>query len=134
MRRRWPAWILLVAFAAGCGSSPDASIKRHLLLGVAQIRTTRDRAKLHAELVRTLAGLRRDHASTAAARRARSLAIAGFEATLRGVRSQLDFMENDSGNVAAATRDARRADRYLARGAKLLRAAGAALGIRIATR
>jgi hypothetical protein len=132
MRRRSAALLLSLALAAGCGSSTsNASIKRHLLRGVAQIRTTRDPAKLHAKLVWTLASLRRDHASTAAGRRARTLAIAGFETTLRGVRSRLDFIENDSGNVAAATRDARRADRYLARGAKLLRAAGAALGIRI---
>jgi Fic family protein len=133
MRRPWAAWLVLLALAAGCGSSTssDTSIKKHLLRGVAQIRTTRDRAELHAKLVRTLASLRRDRASTAAERRARTLAIEGFEATLKGVRSQLDFVENDSGNVAAATRDARRADRYLALGASRLRAAGAALGIRI---
>jgi hypothetical protein len=132
MRRRSAAWLLSLALASGCGSSTsDAAIKRHLLLGVAQIRTTRDRAELHAKLVRTLASLRRDRTSTPAERRARSLAIEGFEWTRKGVRSQLDFEENDSGNVAAATRDARRADRYLARGASRLRAAGAALGIRI---
>ena len=61
----------------------------------------------------------------------RELALQGFEATLKGVRSQLDFSENDSGEVAAATRDAKRADRYLRRGANLLRAAGQALGVRI---
>jgi hypothetical protein len=131
MRRRGAAWLVLLALAAGCGSSPDPSIKRHLLRGINQIRTTRDRAELHAKLVRTLASLRRDHSSTPAERRARGLAIEGFAATLKGVRSQLDFMENDSGNVAAATRDARRADRYLSRGASRLRAAGAALGIRV---
>jgi hypothetical protein len=132
MRRRWAAWLLLLALSAACGSSTsDTSIKKHLLGGVAQIRTTRDRAELHAKLVRTLASLRRDRASTAAERRAKGLAIEGFEATLKGVRSQLDFVENDSGNVAAATRDARRADRYLALGADRLRSAGAALGVRI---
>ena len=132
MRRRGGALLLSLALAAGCGSSrSDASIKRHLLRGINQIRTTRDRAELHAKLVRTLASLRRDHSSTPAERRARGLAIEGFAATLKGVRSQLDFMENDSGNVAAATRDARRADRYLSRGASRLRAAGAALGIRV---
>ena len=65
------------------------------------------------------------------ARRARELAIQGFELTRKGVRSQLDFSENDSGNVAAATRDAERADRYLTRGANRLRAAGLALGIQL---
>jgi len=99
--------------------------------GVAEIRTTHDRKKLRAELIRTLASLRRDHPSTAPARRARSLAIQGFELTLKGIRSELDFSENDSGNVAAATRDAKRADRYLKLGADRLRAAGRVLKVRI---
>ena len=131
MRRRWAAGLLSLALASGCGSSPNASIKKHLLRGVAQIRTTRDKTKLHAELGRTLASLRRDRASTAAGRRAKSLAIEGFESTRKGVRSLLDFEENDSGNVAAATRDAMRADRFLERGANRLRAAGSLLGVRL---
>ena len=110
-----------LAVAGGCGSSTsgvgtvDASIGHHLLRGVAQIRATHDRKKLHAELTRVLASLHRDRGSTPAARRARELAIRGFESTLRGVRSQLDFSENDSGEVAAATRDAKRADRFMTR-------------------
>ncbi len=86
---------------------------------------------LYAQLTRIVESLRRDRASTADARRARNLAIQGFEWTLKGTRSQLDFSENDSGNVAAATRDAKRADRYLTRGANCLRAAGRILEIRI---
>jgi hypothetical protein len=126
-----------LALVSGCRSSApalgraDLSIKQDLLRGVREIRVTRDREKLHAELVRLLAHLRRTHGTTASARRARELALQGFEATLKGVRSQLDFSENDSGEVAAATRDAKRADRYLRRGANLLRAAGQALGVRI---
>ena len=65
------------------------------------------------------------------ARRGRELALRGFAATLKGIRSQLDFSENDSGEVAVATSDAKRADLYLRRGANWLRAAGQALGIRI---
>jgi hypothetical protein len=61
------------------------------------------------------------------------LAIQGFEATLKGVEALLDFSENDSGEVAAATRDAMRADRFLRRGADRLRAAGRALELRIGT-
>ena len=64
-------------------------------------------------------------------RRGRALAVQGFEATLKGVRSELDFDGNDSGEVAAATRDAARADRYLARGANRMRAAGRALSVQI---
>jgi hypothetical protein len=90
-----------------------------------------DRKRLRAELVRLTAHLRRLHGTTPSARRARELALQGFEATLEGTRSQLDFIENDSGEVAAATRDAKRADRFLRRGANWLRAAGQALGIRI---
>ena len=119
-----------LALVAGCGSSadPNASIRRDLERGVAQIRDTRDRKQLRAELLRTVARLRRDDASTPAGRRARRLGLAGFLATLRGVQSQIDFVDNDSGNVAAATRDAVRADRFLARGTRLLRAARRALG------
>ena len=105
------------------------SIEQDLLRDVGEIRGTRDREKLHAELVHLLAHLRRAHGTSA--RRGREFALRGFEATLKGVRSQLDFSENDSGEVAAATRDAKRADRYLRRGASWLRAAGRAFGLRI---
>ena len=127
MRRR--SALVAVVLLAGCGSSadPNASIRRDLDRGVAQIRTTHDPKRLRAELLRTVARLRRDDASTAATRRAKRLALAGFTATLRGVQSQIDFVDNDSGNVAAATRDAIRADRFLARGSRLLGAARRAL-------
>jgi hypothetical protein len=87
--------------------------------------------KLRAQLVDVVALLRRAHGTTASAQRGRQLALQGFEATLQGIRSQLDFSENDSGEVAAATRDARRADLYLRRGANRLRAAGRALGVEV---
>jgi hypothetical protein len=109
----------------------DPSIKQDLLRGVRAIRVTRDRNKLHLELVHLVAHLRRAHGTTTSARRGRELALRGFEATLTGIRSQLDFSENDSGEVAAATRDAKRADLYLRHGANWLRAAGQALGVRI---
>jgi hypothetical protein len=73
------------------------------------------------------------HAATPAGRRARRLALAGFTWTLRGIESKRAFYENDSGNVAAATRDAMRELRSLTRGAKLLRAAGRALGVNVGT-
>ena len=126
-----------LAFVVGCGSSPssnstaDASIERDLQRGVAEIRGSTDRHKLYSDLARLIASLRGDRATTAAGRRARRLAIDRFEATRKGTRSQLDFVENDRGNIAAATRDAKRADRYLRLGANRLRAAGRELGIRI---
>src|SRR5947207_7353530 len=103
--------VVLIAFVlvSGCGQSTpvsagaDASVKQDLLRGVRQIRATHDRKKLHAELIGTLARLQRTHGTTAATRRGRELAIQGFEATLQGVRSLMDFAENDSGEVAAAS-------------------------------
>jgi hypothetical protein len=75
-----------------------------------------------------------DRPSSACARRgttAGALALRGFEATLRGVQARINFHENDSGNIEAATRDARRANVELSRGAKLLRAAGRLLDTRV---
>jgi hypothetical protein len=125
---RAAAAALAVLLAAGCGSSGSGSaVERDLRRGMAQIRHTRDAKKLRTELRGTLARLRRDHASGVAERRARALAIRGFEATLDGVQGRIDFVDNDSGNIEAATRDALRADRGMAKGARLLRAASRAL-------
>ena len=134
----WTAlWLTTLVLVGGCGQSTpasgraDVSVKQDLLRGVQEIRANPDRKKLHAELVRTLARLRRAHGATAGTRRGRELAVQGFEATLKGVQSEIDFDENDSGEVAAATRDAARANRYLTRGANRLRAAGRVLGVQI---
>ena len=137
MAGRWSAPLLLgLALMAGCGSSTsgatdDDLIKQELRRGVGQIRAIHDRHKLITELARGLARLGRARGSTAGVERARELAMQGFEATMKGTRSQLDFSENDSGEVAAATRDAARADRYLTLGANRLRAAGRLLGIHV---
>jgi hypothetical protein len=134
----WTAvWLIALVLVGGCGHStpasgrPDVSIKQDLLRGVQQIRASHDRKTLHAELIRTLTRLRRAQGATATTRRGRELAVQGFEATLKGVESEIAFDENDSGEVAAATRDATRATRYLTRGANRLRAAGRALGVQI---
>ena len=139
MAFRWAAaGLLALVLMCGCGraksveSTADRSIKQDLLNGVDEIRTIHDREMLDANLRRIVASLRRARGSSATVERARGLAIVGFELTRKGVRSQIDFSENDSGNVAAATRDARRADRYLGRGADRIRTAGLALGIQIA--
>jgi hypothetical protein len=117
---------LALLLVAGCGSSSSA-VERDLRRGMAQIRTTHDAKKLRTELRGTLARLRRDPASTAAERRAKGLAVAGLVATLRGIESLIDFYDNDSGNIQAATRDTLRANRNRAQGARLLRAASRAL-------
>ena len=126
-----------LGLVSGCGSSApvvaqaDLAIEGDLRRGVRVIHQTRDGRALRTELLHLLAHLRRAHGSTPSARRARELALRGFEETLEGVRSQLEFSENDSGQVAEATKDAKRADLYLKRGANRLRAAGRALGIRV---
>jgi hypothetical protein len=122
---------VLAVLLPACARASDASVKATLLRGVAQIRHVRPAEKLDRQLVRTLRSLRRDRASTPAGRRGRRLAIAGFTWTRMGLKAQLDFINNDSGNIEAATRDAKRADHYLNGGASRLRAAGRAFGLRI---
>jgi hypothetical protein len=117
---------VVLGFVVGCGSTESPSVKETFVHGVEQIRKSHDAKKLHAQLGQTLASLREGSGSPG-----RRLAVQGFEATLRGVQAQVDLIENDSGNLEAAVRDAAEADRYRARGANLLRAAGRALGIRV---
>ena len=75
--------------------------------------------------------LRRAQASTPRERRAKALAVDGFLMARKGVEYLIAFDENDSGEVAAATRDAARADNFLRLAARRLRSAGLLLGIRI---
>jgi hypothetical protein len=118
-----------LAILAGCSDSPkDGGLKAVFEDGVASIRATQDFEQLRAKLRRTIAGLRSTRDGEG-----RALAIRGFEATLQGVQSRIDFHENDSGNITAATRDARRANAGLERGATLLRAAGRLLDVRVGT-
>ncbi len=133
----------VLALLAGCASSnsaspdkaaparaSDATVREDFLRGLTQIRSSQGE-KLRGQLVSTLTRLRRDRGSTTVGRRARRLAIQGFTWSLNGVDAQLDFDANDSGNIEAAVRDARRVDRNLNRGANRLRTAGRAFGIRI---
>ena len=118
---------VVLALLAGCGSSSPGDVRAAFDVGVAAIQGTQDFEQLRAALRRTIARLR----STRGDGEGRRLALRGFEATLRGVQARIDFHENDSGNIVAATRDARRANSELSRGAKLLRAAGRLLGTRV---
>jgi len=117
----------VLAVVLGCGSSPSPSVRDEFVRGIDQIRASHDAKELHAQLGQTLANLRRAGGATPG----RRLAIQGFAATLRGVQAQVELIENDSGNLEAAVRDAAEADRYRTQGANLLRAAGQALGIRV---
>ena len=53
--------------------------------------------------------------------------ISALESGSNRRASWIDFVDNDRGEIEAATRDALRADRGMARGARLLRAASRAL-------
>ena len=133
MRKAWfvASAVAALALAVPAAEASDAAVERDLGRGVAQIRTTHSRPVLVTRLAATLKRLRADTASTAAGRMGRTLAIQGFTWTRRGIRTQLDLVANDSGNIEAAVRDAVRADKQLDRGARLLRAAGRALGVRV---
>jgi hypothetical protein len=124
--RATAAAALALLLVAGCGSSTSA-VERDLRRAMEQIRTTHDAKKLRTELRGTLSRLRSDRPSGPAEGRARVLAIRGVEAALRGVQARIDFVDNDRGNIEAATRDALRADRNRAKSARLLRAAERAL-------
>ena len=141
MRRRQigiAAFVLMsLGLLTGCASSAPAEntsngeLRAALLRGVAQIRGTHDVVKARVTVLHTLAQLRSVRTSTPADADAQRLAIRGFASTLRGIENRLAFIQNDSGNVEAATRDAKRADRSLKEGANLLRAAGRKLGIEV---
>ena len=121
---------LSLAFLAGCGSddSGDANVERDIRRGLAQIESVHDRKALEAKLAAVVTGLRSESPSSDSLRRARALGIAGFEAKLRSVAAEREFYENDSGQVAEATKDAARADANRTRANDLLHAAEQALG------
>jgi hypothetical protein len=118
---------LCLAILSGCGSSGDATLERDIQRGLAQIQSVHDRKALQAKLTALVAKLRHDDAGSQSARRARALAIRGFEAKLTSVKAEREFYENDSGQVAEATVDAARADKYRKRADELLRAAQQAI-------
>ena len=119
---------LVVALPTGCGSSdPDASVRATFRRGIEQIRASTSATRLREELRHTVASLRGKQGSS----KGRRLAIAGFEETLLGVDAQIDFIENDRGQIEAATRDAIKANRHKERGADLLRTAGRELDVTV---
>jgi hypothetical protein len=128
--------VALVAVAAvalsgcGSGSESDSALRDTVRDGAAAMRTERARV-LEQKLKATLAALRADEPSTAEDRRGRALAIQGFTWALVSARAEIEFQYNDSGRLAEATKDARRADTARRKSERLLRAAGRALGIEL---
>jgi hypothetical protein len=98
----------------------DAGVRHTFRSGLAAVQTgdyhVRARAARH-----TIARLRAEHAPPSA--------IGGFMWALWALRAQIEFVDNDSGRLAEATRDAARADRCWMHAGRLLRAAGSALGV-----
>jgi hypothetical protein len=122
--------VVAAAALAGCGSS-QSSLEQHLKQAAAQIGTTPAPRVLHTKLERTLAALAADRPKTGPERSAKRLAIAGVRSWLRGLESQIAFVENDSGNPPVAARDAHRAYHARLVGANLLRRAGERLDIQL---
>jgi hypothetical protein len=119
---------ICVALVAGCGGmSADATVEQDIARGLSDIQSVHDRKALQAKLTVLVVKLRRDQATSESTRHARALAIRGFAAKLESIAAEREFDENDSGEVAEATRDAARADAYRARADNLLRAAEQAL-------
>jgi hypothetical protein len=118
---RRPAAAAALLLVAGCGSSKENAVQADVSRAAAEVR-----AKAHDEELRsTIARLETDEPSTARERSARRLAIAGLKATLAGRASRRAFIENDRGNIEAATRDAKRSYASFKRAARLLHAAEA---------
>jgi hypothetical protein len=110
----------------GCGNT-RSPLQRHFARGIERIQHTQnDWHELRRGLAETLKAIRSDSDG-----RARRLALAGFVAMLASADAEIAFEENDSGNLPVATRDAKRAYHEATRSARLLRAAGRLLGVRV---
>lgn len=113
---------------AAPASASDETVRQSFHAGLAATHPGEFHARARL-VIRTLERLRHDHATTATGRDARRLAIGGYLWALWGLRAQIEFVDEDSGQVAEATRDSARADRCWLHAAPRLRAAGSALGV-----
>ncbi len=117
-------------FLAGPASASDETVRQSFHAGLVATHPGEFHARARL-LTRMLKRLRHDDASSPSGREARRLAIGGYLWALWGLRAQIEFVDEDSGQVAEATRDAARADRCWLQAAPRLRAAGKALGVRV---
>ena len=124
--RRIVAAVFVALALAGCGSS-DPALETHFRQTISEIQGARDYRALQAKLRRTLAVIEKDRDE----RGAKTLAVQGLRSALRGAAALIEFVENDSGNLPAATVDEARAFKSWSRAARLLRKAGADLGVEI---
>jgi|1185.fasta_scaffold387425_2 hypothetical protein len=113
---------------AAPASASDQTVRQTFRAGLAA--THPGDFHVRARAVRqTLGKLRRDRPSSRSGQEGRRLAIGGYLWALWALRAQIEFVDEDSGQVAEATRDAARADRCWLHAAPRLRAAGEALGV-----
>jgi len=122
---------LLLLPGCGASSTSETKVRQTFLRGIGEIKEPQTAQKLHHRLVRTLMSLRSTDTTTTAGGRGKALATRGFTWTLRGVEARLEIARNDSGNLEASVHDAERSDRAFRHGARLLRAAGRALDVRV---
>lgn len=115
-------------FATVPAHAGDSTVRQAFRAGLAATRPGDFHAR--ARLVKqTLERLRRDDTRSSSGREGRGLAVGGYLWALWGLRAQIEFVDEDNGLVAEATRDAARADRRWLHAAPRLRAAGKALGV-----
>ena len=125
------ATALAVLALAGCGDG-SSPVRDDLMAGIERARSTHDDHRLRTELSATLRRLAADDAQTARDGRARRLALRGFALLRAAATSRIAFVENDSGSLFAAKRDARRAYHASLRGGELVREAARLYGRTVA--
>jgi hypothetical protein len=130
MTRALACALLVTGVVAAPAHASDASVRQTFRAGLSatQPGDFHSRARL---VTKTIARLRADHATTPAGQQARRLAIGGYLWALWALRSQIRFLEHDSGEVKMAARDAGHADQCWIRAATRLRRAGALLGVHV---
>src|SRR5262249_61926315 len=111
------------------GGTPAAPHEALLRKATSQPQPTHDNRALRGRVGRPLAVIEKD----GDARRAKTPAVQGLRSALRGLAALIEFVENDSGNLPAATVDEAHAFKFWSRAARLLRKAGAELGVEIAS-
>lgn len=89
---------------AGCGSTDP--VKADVLHGIELMQSKESPRRLRDQARETITRLQADRPRTAAGRKAKLFALRALSSWRRGLRAQIAFIENDSGNVWAATRDA----------------------------
>lgn len=95
---------LAACLLAGCGSTDP--VKADVLHGIRLMQSKESPRRIRDETRRVIARLRADRPRTAADRKAKPLSLRALAWWVRSLDAQIVFIENDSGNVWAATRDA----------------------------